>query len=76
MDVYVYAVPLPGRVRETVTYNADGSYTVLIKESLSPLEQARSYAHARRHIENGDFEKEDVALIEIAAHEMSGAEII
>lgn len=69
MDIYVYTVPLPGRVREAVTYNADGSYTVLIKDSLSPLEQVRSYAHARRHIEAGDFEKEDVAQIESEAHE-------
>lgn len=68
MDIYVYAVPLPGRVRETVTYNADGSYTVLIKDSLSPLEQARSYAHARQHIENGDFEKQTATQIERDAH--------
>ena len=68
MDIYVYAVPLPGRVRETISYNEDGSYTVLIKDSLSPLDQARCYAHARRHIENNDFNREDVQEIETDAH--------
>ena len=29
-----------------------------------------SYAHAMRHIKNGDFEKQDVNQIELEAHDM------
>lgn len=68
MDVYVYAVPLPGRVRETVTCNEDGSYTVFVKESLSPQEQAKAVAHARMHIEACDFEKLNVQEVEQYTH--------
>lgn len=64
MDVYVYTAPLPGRIRETVTVNEDGSYTVFIKESLSPVEQARAFAHAYRHIERNHFEMANVQEIE------------
>lgn len=69
MEIYVYAVPLPGRVRETVSYNADGSHTILIREDLSREEQLKAYAHAKRHIENNDFEKENVQEIEKDAHD-------
>lgn len=58
MDVFVYTFPLPGKVKEVVTQNEDGSYTVFIKESLSPADRARALAHARRHIECLHFEGE------------------
>lgn len=68
MDEYVYLIPLPGRIRETVSYNADGSHTILIRDDLPREEQLKAYAHARRHIEEYDFEKADVQEIEAEAH--------
>ena len=68
MEEYVYLLPLPGRCRESVTCNEDGSYTILIREDLPRSEQLKAYAHAKRHIINMDFEKTNVQEIEKDAH--------
>ena len=64
MDVFVYMVPLPGKIKECVTVNDDGTYTVFIKESLSPADRVRALAHAKRHIECLHFEGDNVQKIE------------
>jgi hypothetical protein len=71
-DVFVHLTSLPGRVKEAVTQNADGSYSIFIRDDLSREEQLRVYAHARRHIENLDFEnrtEKNVQVLEAKAHE-------
>lgn len=67
MDVFVYTIPLPGKVKECVTQNEDGSYTVFIKDTLSQADRARALEHARRHIECLHFEGNNVQEIEIDA---------
>lgn len=69
-DVSVVLLDFPKRkkVHEAVTENDDGSYTVFIDSRLSSDGQLREYDHALKHIENGDFQKSDVQLIEAAAH--------
>ena len=69
-DVYVHLIDFPKSrpVHEAVTENEDGSYSVFIDSRLSDEGQIREYKHALKHIENGDFEKPDVQLIEAAAH--------
>lgn len=47
--------------------NAFG-YTIYINAHLSQEGRQRAYIHALRHIENGDFEKENVQSIEADAH--------
>lgn len=64
MDVFAYLMPLPGKIKECVTVNEDGTYTVFIEESLSPVDRARALAHAKRHIECLHFEGDDVQEIE------------
>ena len=64
-DVIVHLIDFPkGKVHEAVTENADGSYSVFIDARLSNDGQLREYEHALKHIESGDFEKDDVQLIE------------
>lgn len=58
-DIFVYFLPLPGKVKEAVTMNEDGSYSVFIKESLSPEDKLKAWNHARRHIQSLDFENRD-----------------
>lgn len=72
MDEYVYTLPLPGAFREAVSYNEDGSYTILIRDDLPREEQLKAYAHAKRHIVGNDFEKDNVQEIEAAAHAWLG----
>lgn len=68
-DIYVHIVPLP--VKECVTQNPDGSYSVFISDSISDEEQRKMYAHALRHIMNNDFEdrsEKNAQYLEKEAH--------
>ena len=56
--------------KEMVATNEDGSYTIFINSRLSYAVQLKAYQHAMRHIENGDFEKNDVQQIEYVAHNL------
>lgn len=66
-DVFVYYVQLPGKINETVT-TCYGGYTVLIDPRQSTDGIRRSYLHALQHINNHDFERENVQDIETNAH--------
>lgn len=68
-DVNVQLINFPNSGREMVVPNEDGSYTILINARLSNESQMQAYAHAMEHIVNDDFEKQDVQIIEAAAHE-------
>ena len=58
----------PGKVREAVTENEDGSYTIFIEENLSQSERQREFLHAMRHIAGDDFSNNDIQSIEYDAH--------
>lgn len=66
--VHLIDFPKEKKVHEAVTLNPDGSYSVFIDARLSAEGQVREYEHALKHIEDGDFQKPDVQLIEAAAH--------
>lgn len=68
-DVNVQLINFPNSGREMVVPNEDGSYTILINARLSSESQMQAYAHAMEHIMSDDFEKQDVQIIEAAAHE-------
>lgn len=55
--------------KEMVSANEDGSYTILINARLSYDGQLNAYEHAMRHIENDDFQENDVQAIEYKAHQ-------
>lgn len=54
--VYVYTKPMPGYCHEMVSQNDDGSYTIVINDVLSKVEQAAAYRHALSHIRRGHFD--------------------
>lgn len=64
MDIYIYTIQMPGMVKEAVTENEDGSYTIFVNEILSPLDKIRAVAHAKKHIDRNHFEQFDVQAIE------------
>lgn len=55
---------------EMVTSNEDGSFTILINARLSYDGQLKAYEHAMRHINENDFQKENVQAIEYDAHQL------
>ena len=69
IDYQVRLINFPsGKVREAVTENEDGSYTIFIEENLSQSERQREFLHAMRHIAGDDFSNNDILLIEYDAH--------
>jgi len=59
-DVHVYLMDFPGRTKEAVCPNEDGSFTLFINAKLSYERQLEAYKHALFHIQSQDFEKNDV----------------
>lgn len=66
-DVYVYLEPLPDGIKEMIM-PCLGGYTIYLDPRQSYESMRDSYKHALSHIEQNDFEKEDVQEIETKAH--------
>lgn len=66
-DIYVYYVPLPEGVNEAVL-SCLGGFTIYLDPRQSDDGLKRSYEHALKHIQDGDFFKTDVQSIESKAH--------
>lgn len=67
--IYTYTYPLPGAIRAFTVDNGDGTFSVVINESLSKECQLKAYEHELMHIERGDFDSERSAdEIESDAH--------
>lgn len=67
-DYQVQLINFPGKGKEAVTENEDGSYTIFINSRLSRDMQLLAYYHALRHIAGTDFEKYNADEIEYSAH--------
>lgn len=61
--IFVYLVKLPKGINEAVLPCLEG-YTIYIDSRLTWEGRQEAYDHAMKHIENGDFEKNDVQEIE------------
>lgn len=68
-DIYIYLVDLPYRITEMVC-PCCGGYTIYLNSRMDRETQKKGYLHAMGHIENNDFEKEDVQIIEDTAHKI------
>lgn len=69
-DINVVLMDNPFGIKGSVNKNDDGSYTVIINSKLNAEQQREVYLHEVEHIENGDFDKTDVDIIEHDAHKM------
>ena len=69
-DIFVYIVDMP--VNEAVCPCEPFGYSVYINARLSSEGRERAYRHALKHIENRDFERDDVQDIEAKAHKRGG----
>lgn len=67
-DVNVVLLDFPNPGKEMVFENEDGSYTILINAKLSIDGRMSAYKHAMKHIDNNDFQKDNVQTIEAVAH--------
>ena len=67
-DVYYYEVKLPDGINEMVAPDYEGGYTVYVDERLDCYMKVQAFRHAMSHIENCDWEKDNVQEIEANAH--------
>ena len=68
-DIYIQYLDMKAtKVKETVTCNEDGSYTVFLNTRFTTEQLNEAYIHACRHIDRGDFHKESADSIEAYAH--------
>ncbi len=61
-NIYIRKIPLPFSVRAFTLPDAQGDYNIYINERLSSEQQEKSLAHEKKHIQRGDFLKEESAL--------------
>ena len=74
-EIFVHYIDHLGN-NEAVTINEDGSYSVFLDLALSYEMQHEKYEHALRHIQNHDFEKENVQEIEAQAHNIAAPAVV
>ncbi|MCH5271613.1 MAG: hypothetical protein J1E83_12830 [Lachnospiraceae bacterium] len=70
LDVNTKVINMDVLIPEQIVKNKDDSYTIFLNARLSREKQLEAYLHALQHIEDGDFEKEDVDYVELSAHNM------
>ena len=74
-EIFVHYIDHLGN-NEAVTINEDGSYSIFLDPALSYEMQHEKYEHALRHIQNHDFEKENVQEIEAQAHNIVAPAVV
>lgn len=68
-EIFVHYIDHLGN-NEAVTINEDGSYSIFLDPALSCEMQHEKYEHALRHIQNHDFEKENVQEKDERIHDL------
>lgn len=68
---FVHYINLPLSVDEETTKNEDESYSIFINKNISKNAQNLAFIHALQHIQNEDFNKENVNKIEINTHNVT-----
>lgn len=68
MDCRVVLYNLPTSIKGYTVKNIDDTYTILLNSRLTYEQNVKSYKHELKHINNNDFDKDNVDLIEIDAH--------
>ena len=72
-NIYVHILDFKTtKIKETVTCNEDGSYSVFLNAKLTHKQQCDAYMHALGHIMQLDFESSSSAgLLEAYAHQQN-----
>ena len=69
MDANVIYADLPASIKAYTVSCPDDTYTIVLNSRHSHEQLFMSYCHELRHIENGDFDKDNVDMIELSAHQ-------
>lgn len=69
LDANVIYADLLASIKAYTVSCPDDTYTIVLNSRHSHEQLLRSYSHELRHIENGDFDKDNVNIIELSAHQ-------
>lgn len=69
MDANVIYADLPASIKAYTVSCPDDTYTIVLNSRHSHEQLLMSYSHELKHIANGDFEKDNVDMIELSAHQ-------
>lgn len=70
-QAFVHYIDMPTTIKAYTVMNNDDTYTIILNARLTDEQHLKSYYHEMKHIENGDYEKNNsVGLIEIIAHNL------
>lgn len=67
--VHTQLLDMDTMIKEQVVENADGSYTIFLNSRHCFETQMKAYWHAKEHLNQNDFKKHDVDIIEQKAHQ-------
>ncbi len=70
-QIFTYVIKLPSKVNEMVLPCFDG-FTIYISDQLDDEHRKKAWAHAMKHIAEGDFDDEHVQQLERRAHKQEG----
>lgn len=62
-EIIIREIPLPTSVRAFTLPDAQGDYNIYINSRLCLSQKKESLLHEKRHIENGDFFKDEKATV-------------
>ena len=68
MEIIVRLIDCDTIVKESVSPNSDGSYTIFLNARHTAEQQHMSCIHALSHIMDGDFDKYNSDKVEAKAH--------
>lgn len=68
MDANVIYADLPASIKAYTVSCPDDTYTIVLNSRHSHEQLLISYSHELKHIENGDFDKDNANAIEKEAH--------
>lgn len=68
LGINIIYVDMPCRIKGFILINSDTSYTIFINSKLNLEQQREVYIHEKNHIENNDFEYEDINIVEYIRH--------
>ena len=67
-EIVVRYIALPATVRGFTARDPNGDYNIYINDSIGIIQQAETYKHELKHINEDNFGEHDVDLIEGRAH--------
>lgn len=67
-NVNCVVADLPAAIPAFVISDVDGVYTIVLNAHHTYERHLKAYHHEMKHIENGDYDKKNIDIIEIYAH--------